>query len=692
MKTKRLRVLLLKKAIRFMGSALLLTISALAFVGCEDVITPVVQEDVRLAGLPEYTLTILPPATGSVTPSGEMPVKQNEPVTVTAVAPNLYSFLNWEVIDGGANVTIENVNSSTTTVRLSGGDAVIQPIITDTLYDLTMTNDGHGTTDPTGTIQVANGQPRTISIASAATGYEFDYWITTSGTATFSNDHSATTTTTVTGGAATIQARFKLKQYTITMSNDGNGTTSPGTTIIVTHGQPSATITATANTGYDFSSWTGPAGITFASATASSTTFTATAGNATIKANFIPETYSMTLAVSGPGTITTPSTSPVSVTYNVARSIVAGNPSSRGYYFSGWSKTAGSGTATFANATSKSTTVTVAGGDVTIAATFSPITASITYVGSLNLNGSPYTEQRLDVVNDILYEGGYIYAVGSFSGTAKLLKIDASSPSSPAFDSSHDIAASSVANQVIKESPYLYIGVSGTNGDRYRTTIKTGSGLNSFTDMGHNVSVLHVSGGGWISDSRIISKYYVHGTVDVGSDDPIADILYIPAYNYLYVTRAAGMSSDGRGETYYDYNDAVYNESSYLVTNRSPGKMTYGGQDYIYAASGASGVITFYVDYEVFDDVNVLIANANTGDLLDADANGNYLYSIGTGTTDRLAIFDIHSDNGSISAPYYINGTNRQVQGVKALDAEGSYLYTIEGTYLVIYQVAMNTP
>ncbi len=202
----------------------------LALFTCEDTLTSVIREDVRVAQLPERSLTVLLPSNGSVVPQGTITVKDGEPLNVAATPNGGFTFFNWVLIGGSGTATFDDVNAASTTVRVTGGDAIIQPQISNTPLDLTMQNDGHGTTNPSGTVQVGEGLPRNIeAIPNGAAGYEFDTWSQTSGTGTasFGDSSDPTTTVTVTGGPATIRAAFKLKQYTITLTNDTHGTTTP---------------------------------------------------------------------------------------------------------------------------------------------------------------------------------------------------------------------------------------------------------------------------------------------------------------------------------------------------------------------------------------------------------------------------------------------------------------------------------
>jgi hypothetical protein len=77
---------------------------------------------------------------------------------------------------------------------------------TGTQYILTVQNDGNGTVSPS-SVSVSSGVPTPIS-ATANTGYTFKNWSVVSGSATFGNANSASTTATLSGGSATIRASF----------------------------------------------------------------------------------------------------------------------------------------------------------------------------------------------------------------------------------------------------------------------------------------------------------------------------------------------------------------------------------------------------------------------------------------------------------------------------------------------------
>ena len=122
-------------------------------------------------------------------------------------------------------------------------------------------------------------------------------------------------------------------------------------------------IKAVANAGYEFDSWTAPAG-TFADANAAETTFTMPAQDVTVTANFVL-VYDLTMAANpaAGGTATDEiGTSPYAEDTDVSIKAVA----NAGYEFAGWTAPAGA----FADENAATTTFTMPAQDVTITANF----------------------------------------------------------------------------------------------------------------------------------------------------------------------------------------------------------------------------------------------------------------------------------------------------------------------------------
>lgn len=177
---------------------------------------------------------------GNVTGGGNYPSGQS--CTVTATANSGYTFTNWTE---GNNVVSNNANYTFTV----NNNHTLKANFTAQSYSITATaNPSNGGT-VSGSGSYNHGQNCTLS-ATPATGYDFVKW-TKNGQQVSTN---ATYSFNVTESAAYV-AHFQIKNYTITASADPtNGGVVTGANNY-THGQ-SCTLTATANSGYNFVNWT----------------------------------------------------------------------------------------------------------------------------------------------------------------------------------------------------------------------------------------------------------------------------------------------------------------------------------------------------------------------------------------------------------------------------------------------------
>jgi len=161
---------------------------------------------------PQYTLTITLSGTGSTNPSGSVSVIDGISTSIKAIPNAGYQFTNWTKTAGTGNVTFGDINSADTTVTVTGGNATIQAnfTINQTIqYTLTVTHTGNGSTVPSGTITVDNGVSTPIT---ATPNGDFVNWTKIEGTGTvlFGNANASSTTVTIIGGNAKIQANFAL--------------------------------------------------------------------------------------------------------------------------------------------------------------------------------------------------------------------------------------------------------------------------------------------------------------------------------------------------------------------------------------------------------------------------------------------------------------------------------------------------
>jgi hypothetical protein len=197
-----------------------------------------------------------------------------------------------------------------------------------------------------------------------AAGYSFTSW---------SGDLAGTTNpqNITVNAAKNVTANFEINTYQLTTTAGPGGSISAptGSPVIVNYGA-TTTITASPYAGYDFTQWTITSGsATITDANSASTAVALTSGDATVKANFAIRTYLLTVNAGTGGTITAPSNSPVTVIYGGATTVKA-SPSP-GYAFTYWSVVSGS--ATFNNADTPSTTVTLTAGNTTVQANFKPL-------------------------------------------------------------------------------------------------------------------------------------------------------------------------------------------------------------------------------------------------------------------------------------------------------------------------------
>ena len=270
--------------------------------------------------LDTYTITyILNDGSGTMTPTD---------YNVTTATFNLptptrtgYTFAGWY-----DNVDLKG-NKVTQITKGSTGNKTFYAKWTLDNYTITYnTNGGSGTMTPTSyTIETATFNLPTPT----KTGYNFAGWYT-------KNDFSDTKVTQIekgTTGDKTFYAKWTENTYTVTINNDGHGTTTPSGAQSNVGQVTGVGISATANNGYQFENWTITSGSgSFTSTTATTTTFKPTAAS-TIQANFSPIEYTITYEQLNGVTHDNPPTYTIEDT-----PLTFTNPTSErtGYTFNGW--------------------------------------------------------------------------------------------------------------------------------------------------------------------------------------------------------------------------------------------------------------------------------------------------------------------------------------------------------------------
>ena len=331
------------------------------------------------------TMAVSPDACGTTTPSAgqSTTVTTTIPQAITATAATGYAFYKWTA---AANATFADAASASTTATLAGDATITANFLKTATMTMAISPSGSGTTSPTvGQSTVSTTIPLAIT-ATAGSDYKFANWTATSN-ATVADAASAGTTATLTGDA-TVTANFqKIKCYmTMAVSPDACGTTTPSAgKSYVSVGQSQA-ITATAASGYFFTTWSCTAKATVASPASASTT-AVLSDDATITANFIPmsSTAQLTMAVSPASTGTT---TPAGVTTVAkATSVAITAAPAENYRFVNWTAT---GSAAIESSSSASTNAVLTG-DATLTAYFAVKVAQATLTMAASPSGSGTT-------------------------------------------------------------------------------------------------------------------------------------------------------------------------------------------------------------------------------------------------------------------------------------------------------------
>ncbi|MGA3287654.1 MAG: InlB B-repeat-containing protein [Bacteroidota bacterium] len=270
----------------------------------------------------QYTLTLVPfsggnNGRGSVTGAGTVTSGVAQAITASPGTGSQFSF--WWVLSGTASIA--NQFSSNTTVTLTSGDATVGAYFYVPEYNLTTSSNptNAGTISGGGTF--VNGQTATVTATPGSGGYySFTNW---------SGDASGTTNplTITMDGNKNIIANFSRSTppYTLTI-NATNGTVTKNPDQTNYADATSVQLTATPQTNYVFTGWSGDA-----SGTTNPLTVTMD-GNKNITANFIA-TYTLTISA----TCGTVSKNLEQTNYTDGTSVQLTATPQTNYVFTGWS-------------------------------------------------------------------------------------------------------------------------------------------------------------------------------------------------------------------------------------------------------------------------------------------------------------------------------------------------------------------
>jgi hypothetical protein len=235
------------------------------------------------------------------------------------------------------------------------------------IQQLTLLGPSGGTVAPlAGTYPLRDGESLDVH-ATAQAGFVFTGWQTVVGPGIvgFADRTAASTSVSLTQGDAQIRATFSATPRTLTLTNDGHGTTVPGSLGTVGDGVPYQ-IDATPAFGYQFDHWVLVSGqALFGNANAASTTVTVSGGNAAIKATFAVGNFTVNLSTAGHGSV---SPAGATVLAGGQATNVTAFPDAE-YEFVSWSVTPAQALQVTPNLTSASLSIQ-AGATATLTATF----------------------------------------------------------------------------------------------------------------------------------------------------------------------------------------------------------------------------------------------------------------------------------------------------------------------------------
>ena len=249
-----------------------------------------------------HTITATADNGGSIDPDGANVVMTGSTVVYTITPATGYDI---------ADVTVDNVSVgavATYTFENVTADHTIAATFSAQQFTITATAGANGTITPSGVQTVAYGATPTFTVTADA-GYEIDEVRVDGQVVTLTN---GAYTFAAVAADHEIFAAFKVKSYTITVTDPNNGTITPNGVITVNHGA-TPTFTVTPATGYDVTAITvnGSNVIADAQATvmgAYTYTFPAVTANRTLTATMTKKHFTITATAGANGTINGPAT------------------------------------------------------------------------------------------------------------------------------------------------------------------------------------------------------------------------------------------------------------------------------------------------------------------------------------------------------------------------------------------------
>ncbi|MBO4509492.1 MAG: hypothetical protein J5747_12760 [Spirochaetaceae bacterium] len=381
----------MKKTRRFATLILLMAITTALVTGCKN-ITDYIGDGNNGDNSPKtYSVTVATGIENGTVTANKITVPANETVVLTATPNDGYQLTSIRATVGNNAITVSGTGT-TRTFTMPSGDVSVNATFTAIDYTINISDSiSHGNVTANKTT-AHYGDTITLT-AEPDAGYQFYEWAATdsAGTALTITDGSFTmplSSVTVTASFSPINSTISVTNGIATVNGNRAISADAGTTV---------TVTATPPTGKQFTNWTTTtSGLTFADATASSTTFTMPDCSVDITANCIDINYTISQASSFPhGSVTYNSTA----TYNSTVTLTI-SPSS-GYMLGGISVTKASGGTISLSGSGNTRTFTMPAENVTVFATFTAQSYNITKAqisnGTLSVNSSASCDSTVTV-------------------------------------------------------------------------------------------------------------------------------------------------------------------------------------------------------------------------------------------------------------------------------------------------------
>ena len=262
-----------------------------------------------------YTLTTTVSGTGTISPSGTTTHNNGDSVTVTATAGTGWVFSHW---------TGDASGSTNPLFITMDANKSVEAVFTQIQVTTSVTKTGNGTANPSvGTTTYNYGD--TVSVtATPDTGWEITT-VTIDGTA-----HTLPYSFTITSNAA-IDFTFTQILVTTSVTKTGNGIANPSVGTTTYNYGDTVSVTATPDTGWEITTVT-------IDGTAHTLPYSFTIiSNTSIDFTFTQIQHTLTVNITGNGTVSQNPSVPSSGRYNYGETVQLTAVPATGYQFDGWS-------------------------------------------------------------------------------------------------------------------------------------------------------------------------------------------------------------------------------------------------------------------------------------------------------------------------------------------------------------------